>query len=96
MRDELINNICPEHNEQLIKFCVDCNLNTCFSCDEQHRQHKTINLVDLKPNMDEIKNKILQIKKEIETLKKEIEKVITKLNNLNESLNFFMKLIMIF
>ena len=89
MRDDQINNICPEHNEQLIKFCVDCNLNTCFSCDEQHRQHKTINLVDLKPNMDEIKNKILQLKKEIETFKKEIEKVIAKLNNLKESLDIF-------
>ena len=89
MRDDLINNICPEHNEQLIKFCVDCNLNTCFSCDEKHRQHETINLVDLKPNMDEIKNKILQLKKEIETFKKEIEKAIMKLNKLNESLDIF-------
>ena len=89
MRDDLIYSICPEHNEQLIKFCVDCNLNTCFSCDEQHRQHKTINLVDLKPNMDKIKNKILQLKKEIETFKKEIEKAIMKLNKLNESLDIF-------
>ena len=89
MRDDLINNFCPEHNEQLIKFCVDCNLNTCFSCDEKHRKHKTINLVDLKPNMDEIKKKLLQLKKEIETFKSQIQIVMMKLNKMKEALDIF-------
>ena len=89
MSDDLINNICPKHNEQLIKYCVDCNINTCFSCDEQHRNHKTINLVDLKPNMDEIKNKLQQLKKEIETFKKEIDVAMMKLNKLKEALDNF-------
>jgi len=89
MRDDLINNFCPEYNEQLIKFCVDCNLNTCFSCDEKHRKHKTISLVDLKPNMDEIKNKLLQLKKEIETFKSQIQIVMMKLNIMKESLDIF-------
>ena len=68
IRDDQINNICLKHNEQLIKYCPKCNVNTCFSCDEEHRQHKTINLVDLKPNMDEIKNQLLELKKEIELI----------------------------
>ena len=89
MRDDLINNFCPEHNEQLIKFCVDCNLNTCFSCDEKHRKHKTINLVDLKPNMDEIKNKLFLLKKEIETFKSQIQIVMMKLNKMKEALDIF-------
>ena len=49
-----------KHNEQLIKYYAKCNINTCFSCDEEHRQHQTINLVDLKPNMDEIKNQLIK------------------------------------
>ena len=89
MRDDLINNFCPEHKEQLIKFCVDCNLNTCFSCDEKHREHKTINLVDLKPNMDEIKFKLLQLKKEIETFKSQIQIVMMELNKMKEALDIF-------
>ena len=89
VRDDLINNICPEHNEQLIKFCVDCNKNTCFSCDEEHRKHKTINLVDLKPNINEIKNKLLQLKKEIETFKSQIQIVMKKLDKLKEALDIF-------
>ena len=89
IRDDLINNICPKHNEQLIKFCVECNLNTCFSCDEKHRKHKTINLVDLKPNIDEIKNKLLQLKKEIETFKNDIKVTMKKLSKLEEALNIF-------
>ena len=89
MRDDLINNFCPEHNEQLIKFCVDCNLNTCFSCDEKHRKHKTINLVDFKPNMDEIKNKLFLLKKEIETFNSQIQIVMMKLNKMKEALDIF-------
>ena len=89
IRDDLINNVCPEHNEQLIKFCVNCNLNTCFSCDEQHRKHKTINLVDLKPNMDKIKDKLIQLKNEIETFKNEIEVAMMKLNILKVALDNF-------
>jgi small GTP-binding protein len=89
VRDDLINNICPEHNEQIIKFCVDCNLNTCFSCDEKHRYHETINLVDLNPNKNIIKNKLLQLKNEIETFKDEIKKAMMKLDKLKEALDIF-------
>ena len=64
-------------------------MSTCFSCDEKHRKHKTINLVDLKPNIDEIKNKLLQLKKEIETFKNEIKVAMTKLNKLEEALDIF-------
>ena len=89
VRDDLINNICPEHNEQIIKFCVDCNLNTCFSCDEKHRYHETINLVDLNPNKNIIKNKLLQLKNEIETFKEEIKEAMKKLDKLKEALDIF-------
>ena len=89
VRDDLINNICPKHNEQIIKFCVDCNLNTCFSCNEQHRYHETINLVDLNPNKNIIKNKLLQLKNEIETFKEEIKEAMKKLDKLKEALDIF-------
>ena len=65
------------------------NVNTCFSCDEEHRQHKTINLVDLKPNMDEIKNQLLELKKEIELIVDEIQIAIMKLNEFKEAMNIF-------
>ena len=89
IRDDQINNICLKHNEQLIKYCPKCNVNTCFSCEEEHRQHKTINLVDLKPNMDEIKKQLLELKKEIEILVEEIQLTIMKLNEFKEAMNIF-------
>ena len=89
IRDDQINNICLKHNEQLIKYCTKCNINTCFSCDEEHRQHKTINLVDLKPNMDKIKNQLSELKNEIELIVDEIQKTIIKLNEFKETINIF-------
>ena len=89
IRDDQINNICLKDNEQFIKYCPECNVNTCFSCVEEHRQHKTINLADLIPNMDEIKNQLSQLKKVIENLEDEIQMTIMKLNEFRGALNIF-------
>ena len=32
------NYICEIHNENIIKYCIDCNKNICFSC-SSHEQH---------------------------------------------------------
>ena len=89
IKDDQINNICPKHNEQLIKYCEQCNLNICFSCDEEHRNHKTIYLVDLKPNIDKAKNQLIQLKKEIDFFKNEVQLAIMKLNELKEAMDIF-------
>ena len=62
------NYICQKHNEPFIKYCTKCNINICFSCDEEHDEHDTIFLGDLKPNMNEAKKILLEMKKEIEVL----------------------------
>jgi len=89
IKDDQINNICPKHNEQLIKYCEQCNLNICFSCDEEHSNHKTIYLVDLKPNIDKAKNQLFQLKKEIDFFKNEVQLAIMKLNELKEAMDIF-------
>ena len=88
IRDEQINNICLKHNKEFIEYCIKCNVNTCFSC-EEHIDHETINLKKLKPNKDEIKNQLLQLKKEIETLVNEDQISLTKLNEFKEAMNVF-------
>ena len=83
------NYICQKHNEPFIKYCAKCNINICFSCDEEHDKHDTIFLGDLKPNMNEAKNKLLKMNKEIELFNNNIKNIIKQLNELMDIINIY-------
>ncbi|KAN0012396.1 hypothetical protein ACTFIU_007697 [Dictyostelium citrinum] len=39
------NDICGQHNKQLISYCLDCNCNICQDCLEQiHKEHKELQI----------------------------------------------------
>ena len=46
------NYICNKHNETFVEYCNDCNIDICFSCFNEHKNHKTISykgkLIDVK------------------------------------------------
>ena len=44
------NYVCQKHYEHLISYCIDCGTNIFYSC-EEHEEHATISLKDLKPNI---------------------------------------------
>ena len=73
------NYICEIHNENIIKYCVECNKNICFSC-EEHENHNTIYLGDIKPNIDEKKRILNDMKKHIDEINNTIKDIINKLN----------------
>jgi len=83
------NYICQTHNEHFIKYCKECNKNICFSCDEEHKEHQTLFLGDLKPNMEETKNKIVIINKEIDSFNNKIKGIIKQLKELMEIINTY-------
>ena len=86
------NYVCQKHNEPFIKYCKECKKNTCFSCDEEHREHKTIFLGDIMPNIEESKNKLAKIKKEIELFNDKIKDIIKQLNELIDTMNIYYKI----
>ena len=78
--------ICDIHNENIIKYCIDCNKNICFSC-EEHENHKTIYLGDIKPNIDDKKRILNDMKKHIDIINKTINDIINKLNEFTKYIN---------
>ena len=83
------NYICQKHNDVFIKYCEDCHMNICFSCDTDHAEHKTITLVDLKPDLEESKKRIEEIKLMIDKLTTQINEITNKFNELIKDLKIY-------
>ena len=83
------NYICPKHNELLIKYCKQCFINICFSCDDEHKGHDVISLLDLKPNLTEVNNRLSELKHEIELFNNQIKEIFNKLNELEKAMNTY-------
>ena len=80
------NYICPIHKEPYIKYCIKCNKNICFSC-EEHEKHETIFLGDIKPNIDDKKRILNVMKKSIDIINRTIKDMINKLNEFMKYIN---------
>ena len=70
------------HYDSFIKYCLQCNKNLCYTCDDEHEKHNQILLSEIKPNMNEINNNLDQMKKEIDIFNNNIKEIINKLNDL--------------
>ena len=78
------NYICPKHNDHFNRYCHQCHLNICFSCEEKHSKHNTKLLSDLKPDIEKAKKRLIEIKNEIEKLNNQIKD--DKLNKVLEAM----------
>ena len=77
---------CQKHNESIIKYCNKCNANICFAC-EDHREHHSIFLGDLKPNLEEKTSLLNEMKSSVEHFNNSIKEIIKQLNELREEIN---------
>ena len=82
------NYICPVHNDSFIRYCSDCHKNFCFSCDE-HKEHSTVFLGDIKPNIEQKKQILTELKTNIDQVNLTIKELIDKLNGFTEYINQF-------
>ena len=80
--------MCEIHNEPLIKYCIKCEKNICFAC-EEHEEHETIFLGDIKPNMEKKKNILNELKISINSIEKKIKDMINKLNSFIDFINSY-------
>ena len=77
---------CQKHNESIIKYCNKCNTNICFAC-EDHREHHSIFLGDLKPNLEEKTSLLNEMKSNRDHFNNSIKEIIKQLNELREEIN---------
>ena len=82
------NYICQIHNEPIIKYCKQHKKNICFAC-EEHEEHDSIFLGNLKSNIKEKKKILNEFKVNIDSINKIIKEVIDKLNGFKEYINKF-------
>ena len=83
------NYICNKHNELYMKYCEDCKIDLCFSCINEHKNHKQIpyedNLLDIK----KLREKMDNLNTTINKFKANLEEIINKFKKLQENLDLY-------
>ena len=96
---------CNRHDKDFLKYCQSCKINLCFSCLEDHKEHKMIgyeekiiNIKKIRERMDELKNMINKFKENIEEIIMKFRKVVEYIekfynfdNDLYNILNYYEK-----
>ena len=96
---------CNRHDKDFLKYCKSCKINICFSCLEDHKDHKMIgyeekiiNIKKIRERMDELKNMINKFKENIEETIMKFRKVVEYIekfynldNELYNILNYYEK-----
>ena len=82
------NYICLKHNDSLINYCQQCKKNICFAC-EEHKDHKTIFLGDLKPDIEAKKGILEEFKSMKESINLKVQEIIKQLNHFVEIINIY-------
>ena len=78
--------ICNKHNETLVQYCTNCNKDICFSCYNEHKNHKIISYQDKLIDIIELRNKMNKFEIAINKLKINLEEIIKKLENTIENM----------
>ena len=86
------NYICSIHNEPYSKYCLDCRINSCIQCSNNHRNHNNIYLGDIIPNLNEINDKLKELRNSINIFKQNINEIIEKLNSIVDNFEMYYKL----
>ena len=48
--------VCGEHKEKFISYCLECNIQLCIKCQKNgiHISHKKVNLIEIEPSQEEL------------------------------------------
>ena len=50
--------ICDKHNDVLVQYCTNCNIDMCLSCSNEHKNHKIILYQDKLIDIKNLRNKL--------------------------------------
>ena len=86
IQDELLNDLCSQHNRTIIEYCKLCKKNLCILCKDLHINHESLNFNDISFDSNEINYFTKCISKYIETYKKLILEINTWKNLLESKI----------
>ena len=82
IKNGILNDYCPDHNQIIIEYCKLCKKNLCILCKDLHLNHESIKINDISFDSTEINYFTKCITKYIETYKK----LILEINSWKKSL----------
>ena len=81
--------ICENHCDIFIKYCKDCKLNLCITCEKDHKSHDIIYFGDIIPNKDDLLKEITKLKNNINKFNNDVKTIITKLINVTKTMKTY-------
>ena len=79
--------ICNKHNESLIQYCNNCNIDMCLSCSNEHKNHKIILYQDKLIDIEKLRNKMNEFNKIINKLKLNLDEIMNKIKHIKENMD---------
>ena len=83
------NYFCSKHSETFVKYCEECLVDLCFSCINEHKNHKVINYEEKIIDIKNLRKKMNELKDVINKFKINLESIIIKLKKLEDNLDMF-------
>lgn len=81
--------ICNTHNETYFKYCQDCNVDLCLSCELEHENHSLISYSEILSNIKNIKGEMNKLRKSINIFKDNLKEMIKKMNKIIENMETY-------
>ena len=80
---------CQDHSDGYICYCCDCRKDLCALCENKHSGHQLISCGSILPDKKACQLELKNLSARIKSLKKDIKDIISKLSQLNESLDSY-------
>ena len=84
---------CNKHKENYSDYCIKCEKDICFSCDEEHEGHEIISLKKKILNKNELIQKLENLKNSMIIFINDYDKIIRIINNVKENFENYYKLV---
>ena len=86
------NYICRKHNSSFIKYCKQCRQNICMQCNNEHKNHNSLYLLDLFVEKENILKETINFKNSIDKLKDSLNQMIKIINNVKDNIDKYYKI----
>ena len=80
---------CQDHSDGYICYCCDCRKDLCALCENKHSGHQLTSCGSILPDKEACKKELENLSVRIKSLKKNIKDIMSKLSQLNESLDSY-------
>ena len=86
------NFICNIHREKYNSYCKRCEMNLCFFCENNHKNHGKIYFGEIVPNKNNIEDELKEFRKKIVKMNEIINNFINILKKIHDYMEIYYKI----